>query len=452
MLLYADRGRWNANVRGTVGRSAHMPSRTGTAPGRSMLPPNQTLSVVIPALDEQEGIVQIIERVRAIEPTLALGGLALEVLVVDDGSRDGTAARATGCPGVRVLSHPVNRGYGAALKTGFRQAAGDLLAFLDADGTYPPEALPEMCRVLATQGADVVVGSRMSGTASEMPLLRRIGNMVFARLLSLLSGVHVRDSASGMRVFRKSALPQLYPLPDGLDFTPAMTTRALHENLKIVEVPIAYSERIGRSKLSVVRDGMRFTNTIVWTTMTYNPVRLWGGIGLLCVGAAALLALLMLGDRLASGSWLGGLAPFAAFAMLVLGVTGVSIFSFGVMFSYLIAIFTRRPVRRGMFGRVIFDPPLDYSFGRMGLLTAGGGLAVSLVGLGLLWQGWVLGDLWLWLLLSALLIVVGGQLGMAYLVIRVLEELTRREASARRDLSEVEADGPVVSSEAAVKV
>src|SRR5581483_1300603 len=167
----------------------------------------------------------------------------------------------------------------AALKTGFRHATGELLAFIDADGTYPPEALPELCAALDAHNADIVVGSRMSGSSSEMPLIRRVGNFAFARMLSLLSGVRVQDTASGMRVFRKSALPRLYPLPNGLDFTPAMTTRALHENLKIIEVPIAYSERIGRSKLSVVRDGMRFTNTMVWTTMTYNPVRLWGALG-----------------------------------------------------------------------------------------------------------------------------------------------------------------------------
>src|SRR5581483_658569 len=184
----------------------------------------------------------------------------------------------------------------AALKTGFRHATGELLAFIDADGTYPPEALPELCAALEAQRADVVVGSRMSGSSSEMPLIRRVGNFAFARMLSFLSGVRVQDTASGMRVLRKSILPRLYPLPDGLDFTPAMTTRALYENLKIIEVPIAYSERIGRSKLSVVRDGMRFTNTMVWTTMTYNPVRLWGALGLGMGTIAAILAVIVLLD------------------------------------------------------------------------------------------------------------------------------------------------------------
>lgn len=398
--------------------------------------PRHTLTVIIPAYNEERGIVQIIERVQRVRPALQAQEVALEVVVVDDGSRDRTGSLAASCANTRVVRHIKNRGYGAALKTGFRHANGDWLAFLDADGTYPPEALPEMCRALSAQRAAVVVGSRMSGAASEMPLTRRVGNLVFARLLSILSGVKVQDSASGMRVLRQDALPQLYPLPDGLDFTPAMTTRALNENLQVIEVPIAYSERIGRSKLSVVRDGVRFTNTIVWTTMTYNPVRLWGGIGLGLGALALLLALGLIVDWLGGNMLLRALAPLAAFAMLVLGITGATVFSFGVMFSYLIAIFTHKPVRRGMFGRVLFDPPLDYSFGWMGIVTAGAGVTLGMVALLLVRQGASVSQMWFWLVLSALLIVVGAQLGMAYLVIRVLDELTRREASAARDLAD----------------
>ncbi len=399
---------------------------------------NKTLSVIIPALDEQKGIVQIIERVRAVKPRLRAAGIGLEIIVVDDGSRDKTAQLAAQCQDTRVIRHLVNRGYGAALKTGFRHATSELLAFIDADGTYPPEALPELCAALAAQRADLVVGSRMSGSSSAMPLIRRVGNFAFARMLSLLSGVRVQDTASGMRVLRKSLLPRLYPLPDGLDFTPAMTTRALYENLNIIEVPIAYSERIGRSKLSVVRDGMRFTNTMVWTTMTYNPVRLWGALGLGMGAIAAILAVIVLLDWALGNALLKTLAPFAAFALLVFGVLGAGIFSFGVMFSYIVALFTHKPVRRGMFGRVIFDPPLDYYFGWMGIIAACAGILVSLIALDLILQGWTLTQLWLWLLFSALLIVVGAQLGMAYLVIRVLDELTQREASAQRDLVEPE--------------
>ncbi len=131
------------------------------------------------------------------------------------------------------------------MKTGFALARGELVGFLDADGTYPPEYFPQLCTA-AMNGGDVVIGSRMMGADSKMPLTRRIGNLFFAGLLSVLGSERVTDSASGMRVFKKSVLEKIFPLPDGLNLTPVMSTRALHENLKVVEIAIPYSERVGQ--------------------------------------------------------------------------------------------------------------------------------------------------------------------------------------------------------------
>jgi len=159
------------------------------------------LSVVIPAYNEEEGIAEIIERVLAIRPRMGEVGLTdLELIVVDDGSRDRTAEIAAQYP-------DVCQGYGAALKTGFGRARGELLGFLDADGTYPPEHFPKLCRMALQEGADLVIGSRMAGSDSEMPLVRRIGNLVFANLVSLLGRRRISDSASGMRVIRREVLP-----------------------------------------------------------------------------------------------------------------------------------------------------------------------------------------------------------------------------------------------------
>ena len=239
------------------------------------------LSVVIPAYNEEDSIQAVMERVLAIRPELPAAGVDdLELIVVNDGSRDRTAELVQATPGVRLLTHVRNGGYGAALKTGFAAARGELIGFLDADGTYPPENFPDLCRVALAQDADIVIGSRMAGATSEMPLVRRIGNLIFANLVSLVSAQRITDSASGMRVFKKAILERIYPLPDGLNLTPVMSTRALHEGLRMVEVPIPYSERAGRSKLSVMRDGMRFAQSIVWTAFTYNPARLFGIVGL----------------------------------------------------------------------------------------------------------------------------------------------------------------------------
>ncbi len=121
------------------------------------------LSVVIPAYNEENGIASIIERVLAAEKRMPGAGVSeLELIVVDDGSHDRTAEQVARYPQVHLIQHPHNKGYGAALKTGFNAARGQLLGFLDADGTYPPEHFPQLCKeVLA--GADLVVGSRRSG-------------------------------------------------------------------------------------------------------------------------------------------------------------------------------------------------------------------------------------------------------------------------------------------------
>src|SRR3972149_10610279 len=238
------------------------------------------LSVVIPAYNEESGIAEIADRVLRVREDLEKAGIAeLELLVVDDGSLHRTAQIAGWIEGVCLVRHAKNRGYGAALKTGFSQAKGELTGFLDADGTYPPEYFPQLCRE-ALNGGELVIGSRMAGADSEMPLTRRVGNFFFASLLTLLGHQRVSDCASGMRVFKREVLERIYPLPDGLNLTPVMSTRAVHEGIRMVEVPIPYSERLGRSKLSVVRDGSGFLQSMVWTVLTYNPVRILGVLGL----------------------------------------------------------------------------------------------------------------------------------------------------------------------------
>ena len=397
------------------------------------------LSVVIPAYNEEHGIADIARRVLEIQRPLSEVGVEdLEVLVVDDGSRDGTAHRAEAVPGVRLIRHPRNAGYGAALKTGFFEAKGDLIGFLDADGTYPPEAFPQLCQV-AMNGADLVIGSRMSGARSRMPLTRRVGNHFFAGLLSLLGHQRVTDSASGMRVFRRGVLDRLYPLPDGLNLTPVMSVRAIHEGLRTAEVPITYDERIGRSKLSVVRDGSLFLRSIIWTVLSYNPVRILGGLGLVGTGAALAVGLGLLGLRLSGVTSLGGWGIAALFAGAVAGLGGVSLFSLGATFNYLVALLHKRPIRQGLFGRPLFNPPLEHHFGWLGAVGLAAGVLVGGVSLALGVRGWSVDRLWLYLMGSSGMILLGVQLVIFWILLRVLDELSQRESSSDAGTSGAEA-------------
>ena len=249
------------------------------------------LTIVIPALDEEEAIGDTLRRcLDARAEIVKEGGVGrVEIVVVSDGSHDRTEEIARGFEEVAVLAFDENRGYGAAIQTGFAYGSGDLLAFLDADGTCDPRLFASMCRATLVDGADVVLGSRM-GEGSEMPLVRTLGNTLFAWMLGILSRRHVRDTASGMRVLRRTALEHLTPLPDGLHFTPAMSARILMEDrLRLVELPMPYAERVGRSKLSVLRDGLRFLTCIVQAAVTYRPARPL----LLASGLLALAALVL---------------------------------------------------------------------------------------------------------------------------------------------------------------
>ncbi len=398
-----------------------------------------SLTVVIPAYNEEQGIAEIMERVLAVRPALKEIGIdQLELLVVDDGSKDKTAFIAgkfcENDPLVRVITHKKNKGYGGALKTGFAQAQGNLIGFMDADGTYPPEYYPQLCQSIQN-GAELVIGSRMAGQESQMPKTRRLGNFIFANLLSILGWQKISDSASGMRVFRKEILPRVYPLPDGLNLTPVMSTRAIYEDIRMEEVPIPYSERLGRSKLSVVRDGWVFLESIVWTVLAYNPVRVLGIIGLAALLFALIIFLGLLITRLTGITQINAWGVAALFSGLILSVGGISLFALGATFNYLVSIFYKKKIRQGLFGKPIFRKPLEQNFGWLGLLAIAGGFLIGLVSLILGLRGWEIARLWLYLLGGAMATLVGIQLILYWALMRVLKDIAMRTVNIDQDLS-----------------
>lgn len=395
-----------------------------------------SLTVVIPAYNEESGIAQIASRVLATRDELAAIGVSeFELLIVDDGSHDDTARIAAGIPGVNLIRHPTNKGYGAALKTGFNQSQADLIGFLDADGTYPPEYFSRLCAV-AMDGADLVIGSRMAGADSKMPVTRRIGNIFFARLLSLVGRQTITDSASGMRVFRRDILDCLYPLPDGLNLTPVMSTRAVHEGIRMAEVPIPYSERLGRSKLSVVNDGSLFLRSMLWTALQYNPVRILGMLGIAGVLIGLLCVAVLVIMRLSGVTVLTPWTVVALYTGVVAGMVGVNLFLLGIVFNYLIALFRGRPVQQGLFGREFFDSPLDRHFGWMGIGSFLAGLVIAGVAVVLGIGGWDMGQLWLYGLASAMLILLGVELVTFWVIFRVLDELNTQAMRESRSINQ----------------
>jgi glycosyltransferase involved in cell wall biosynthesis len=394
-------------------------------------PERPSLSIVIPAYNEEEGIASIIERTLAARQTIQTraGMATVEVLVVDDGSTDRTAEIARGFPEVRLLQLARNRGYGAAIKAGFSEATGDLLGFLDADGTCNPDFFADLCLALEAEKADVVVGSRL-GSISDMPALRRLGNRLFAGLIEVWSGVPITDSASGMRVLRRTALPRLYPLPDGMDFTPAMSSLAIFDpHLRIVEVPMPYAERTGRSKLRVVRDGLRFLRIIVDTALTYRPLRFLGAAGLLALVLGLGYGIRPVVYYLTAGHLEEDMI-YRLVAVAVALTVGVNLLAVGVIGQRTVAVIHEdtepdRGARRGL-NRVLLDFLIPW-----GVLAVAAGVALNWRSLMEYASTGRISAHWIYVLTGGLLVTLGAEFISFGVLARVVSILRARKAFRR---------------------
>jgi len=220
------------------------------------------VSVVIPCLNEAESIAQC---VTAAQRVLDEHGLDGEVLVVDNGSDDGSGVLAR-LAGARVVVEP-RRGYGSAYLAGFAAARGGYIVMIDADLTYDFEEIPRFVREL-DGGAELVMGNRMHAVdPGAMSTLSRIGNPVLSGFLNLLFRTPVRDAHCGMRALRRNVLPVLALQATGMELASEMVIRAARSGLEIRELPIALHPREGESKLSPFRDGWRHLRLI----LVYHP-------------------------------------------------------------------------------------------------------------------------------------------------------------------------------------
>ncbi len=208
------------------------------------------VSVIIPTRNEEAAIGTVLKEVHgALRP---LG--SYEVIVVDTNSTDRTREIATSLGG-RVIPEP-RRGYGRAYKTGFRAARGNIIAALDGDLTYPPPRIPEFVALVERGDADFVSGNRFNGGGRSMSGMHRVGNEILNRAFRALFRVPVRDSQSGMWVFRRSLLDRLRVVHDGMAFSEELKLEAIRHGAKFVEVPIEYRERLGEKKIRSVRDAV----------------------------------------------------------------------------------------------------------------------------------------------------------------------------------------------------
>jgi len=235
--------------------------------------PSIHYSVIVPCYNEEEAVGQTIDHLLANESDPSI----FEIIAINDGSTDGTRGvlekYSRQYPNVHLIDHATNQGYGASLKTGIRKARADLIAITDADGTYPNERLPEL--VAACEEYDMVVGARTADDAAHSKL-RAAPKFFLQRWMSWIARQHIPDINSGMRVFRKSVAERFIGiLPDGFSFTVTITLAMLTNYRPTLFVPITYRERIGQSKLSPIRDTLRFVALILRTGTYFAPLRVF---------------------------------------------------------------------------------------------------------------------------------------------------------------------------------
>ena len=273
-------------------------------------PLDKAVTVVIPAFNEA---AHVADQILDVDRVMQASGWTYEIIVVDDGSTDGTAEAANATGVARVVRRTENRGYGATLKLGVRLSRHEWILITDADGTYPVESIPAL---LAEAPANsMVVGSR-TGEAVHVPLVRRPAKWFLNRLASYLAGRHLPDINSGLRLMRKSLINRYeHLLPDGFSFTTTITLSAACNAHPMTYVPINYHARLGESKIRP-RHAYDFTLLIVRTMVFFNPLKVFLPVG--AVMAAVALAKLVYDitkDNLSETAVLGFLGALIVWAV-----------------------------------------------------------------------------------------------------------------------------------------
>ena len=239
--------------------------------------PALDVTVVLPAYNEVGHVGAEVERITA---ALKASPYSFEIVVVDDGSTDGTGDAVEGMPFVRVLRFPVNRGSGTARRIGSLEAAGRYVVWTDADMTYPNERIPELVARLEEGAAHQVVGAR-SREEGTFKVLRVPAKWLIRRLAEYLTQSRIPDLNSGLRAFsREHARPYLGLLPPGFSCVTTITLAFLSNGLVVDYVPIDYAPRAGRSHFHPIKDAYRYILQVVRMVTFFEPLRVFGPIAL----------------------------------------------------------------------------------------------------------------------------------------------------------------------------
>lgn len=250
------------------------------------------VSIVIPAYEEEAAIEMVIDAVRTtMEGARHPQGhpYCYEILVIDDGSQDNTAALAR-AKNVRVCQHRENHGSGASRKTGLLQARGDIIVMIDADGTYPAESIPQLLALFPDY--DQVIGARLSEEGTHR-FLRTLAKESIKKLASYLVGKPIPDLNSGLRAFKKDVMRRyLYLIPDGFSCVSTMSLAFLANKHPVAYVNIPYFARVGRSKFHPIKDTYQYLLTVIRVVSYFNPLHVFIPLSLFLIVGGLVKAVL----------------------------------------------------------------------------------------------------------------------------------------------------------------
>lgn len=240
---------------------------------------NNGISYIVPTYNEEESIVTTLERLHR---TLSTLEIPFEIIVVNDGSRDKTRERAEQCKNIKIINHPINNGYGNALKSGIQNAQYEWIGIIDADGSYPVEDIPRLvCEM--QNGFDMVIGAR-ENTKKLDGTVKRLFRWIYKTILKLVIKESIEDANSGFRMFKRELAMNYFPFLCGtFSFTTSLTILAMGQSYFIKHIPIQYHPRKGKSKVRHIRDSILTFQYIIQGITFYSPIKFFMALTLVMI-------------------------------------------------------------------------------------------------------------------------------------------------------------------------
>lgn len=228
------------------------------------------VSIVMPVYNEEFSVKDTIERVKEV---MSKSHLKHEIIVINDGSQDGSKKILESVSGIKLINHPNNKGYGASLKNGIHNSIGEFILIIDADGNSSPEDIPKILKYF--EDYDMVIGTRIG--FKNVPILRRVARFLITFIANFLTKKKIPDVNSGFRIFKRDLVLKFFHLlPEGFSLTTTLTLAALINNYDVIFVPVNYSKRdYGKSKIKPLSDFLGFIQLMLRIMVYFNPLRIF---------------------------------------------------------------------------------------------------------------------------------------------------------------------------------